>query len=1207
MLPAQEAARQRGRRLRVDHVEMSVARPSLRARICNARKKELLNSICFHPVTLAAAMTVLLPSAQALAQCAPSAPAAVSISSGSCSDPAFTTRESTDAAPVIDVSGTGSYSGASVYLTASGSGYGVRASGGGTISVIGSSSDAAEVTTNGTDAYGLYAEDGGVIIGSYTTVTTNGIGAYGISAVGADSSITLTDSAVYTALDNAHGAYAANGGTVTLTRTDLMTDGMSASAVFADVGGTITLNDLNTYSFGDNAPGGVASGTGSNLLLNNSYLNGYGSGSAVLFATGSGTITMSGGAIASGDYYGGTINADAPGMLARGVDSSIVVRDGTSSATYGANSQGIWADAGGSIDYAGYGIFTYQPNSTGAEASGADSTIILTKTIVRTTGPSSTGLLVTDAATITVTGTEVTTGYIVTGGNPPALQFPVVEIGLESHGADVIGVDSKLQVQDTKITTTGEGAIGVRVSQGAAASITGGTIRTKGGESAAVGGADGVQATDAGSTVSLSGTNITTENNNAIGIHAMAGGSITATDVNVTTMGSAAHGLAAVNGGTLIASGTAVAVNGAGSAAIYLAGSAPGTVSFTGGSLSATNAAIILAEGGIGTVSINGNTVISPAVVNGQLLLAKVTENTVGTPSNLTLNIDRISSLTGDIVVDPSTLTYNLSNSQWTGHLVLTGPGNTVSASLNTSQWTGDLLADAGNNADVSLVQDSLWTGLAQNATDITIDASSIWNITGDSNATDIVANAGLIQFLPRSEAYSTLTVGSYTGSAGSRIGFNTYLGADGSPSNLLVINGGQASGTTSVLINNTGGSGAQTVADGILLVKVTNGGTTTTDAFTLGQRVAAGAYEYQLFRGGSTDANDWFLRSHIIDTPTGPTTEEPDTPIYRPEVALYAPIPAIARQMGLTTLGTLHERVGEEENLRGLPESRAYVNGAWGRVFGEHFSNRWGGSVDASATGDLTGFQTGLDILRRTTDSGHRDHAGLYFAYSNYNSSSVRGFAQGVQDLAVGELTLKGPSVGAYWTHFGPTGWYLDAVVQSSWYDADATSLYNAGLSTKATGYTASLEAGYPIRFGEEDRWLIEPQAQLVYQDVSVDGAHDQYSDVNWDTGKAWTGRMGARLQYTKRDERGTLWQPYARFNLWHSFSGNDTVSFGPSSPAIENRFGDTAFEIGGGITARLKENVSLYGQASYRWSPDSGRSHQTATAGTFGVRFDW
>ncbi|KAB0567707.1 autotransporter outer membrane beta-barrel domain-containing protein [Brucella pituitosa] len=1189
--------------MRDDHMGMSVAIPRL-----GACKKALLSSIFFNPATLAVAMTTLSPSSQALAQCAPSAPASVSISSGSCSDPALTTRESANVAPVIDVSGTGSYSGTSVLLTATGSGHGVRASGKGTANLIGTSSDAvSEITTNGTGGHGLHAEAGGVITGNYTTVTIYGTNAYGISAVGANSSVTLTDSSVSTVLDNAHGAYAVGGGIITLTRTDLTIYGTAASAAFADVGGAITLNYLNTFSFGDNAPGAAASGVGSNLILNNGYINGYGSGGAVLFATGGGTVTMGGGAIASGDYYGGTINSDAPGMLARGVDSSIVVRDGASTATYGANSQGVWADAGGSIDFAGYGIFTYQPNSTGSEASGAYSTVILTNTIVRTSGPSSAGLLVTDAGTITVTGTEITTGFTLTGSNPPVLQFPAAEVGLESHGADVIGTGSELHAQNATITTIGDGSIGVRVSQGATAVITGGTITTKGGDSATFGGADGVRSTDAGSTITLTGTKVTTQKTNAIGLHSMAGGSITASNATVATMGSAAHGLASANGGTLTASGSTIAVNGSGSSAVYLAGSAPSTVSFSGGSLSAANGPIILAEGGVGTISINGNTTIKPAVVNGQLLLAKVTEDAAGASSNLILNINGISSLTGDIVVDPSTLTYNLSNSRWTGNLMLVGAGNTVSASLTTSQWTGDLLADTGNTADLSLAQDSLWTGLARNATDITIDANSIWNVTGHSNATDAVANSGLIQFLPRSNTYTTLTVGSYSGSAGSRIGFNTYLGADNSPSNLLVINGGQAGGTTSVLVNNTGGPGEQTTADGIRLVQVTNGGTTTNDAFTLGQRVTAGAYEYQLFRGGRTDSNDWFLRSHIIDTPTAPATEGPEIPLYRPEVALYAPIPAIARQMGLATLGTLHERVGEEENLRGVPQSRTYVNGAWGRMFGEHFSNRWGGSVDASAKGDLTGFQTGLDILRRTTDSGHRDHAGLYFAYSNYDSSSVRGFAQGTQDLGVGELTLKGPSLGAYWTHFAPSGWYVDAVVQGSWYDADAVSAYNASLTTNTTGYTASLEAGYPIRFGEDDRWLIEPQAQIVYQYMSVDGSHDQYSRVDWDAGRAWTGRLGARLQYLTRDERGTLWQPYARFNLWHSFSGNDTVFFGPSSPAIENSFGDTALEIGGGLTVRLKENVSLYGQASYRWSPDSGRSNQTATAGTFGIRFDW
>lgn len=1243
--------------MRADYAKTPVAVRSFGAWGGNSRKT-LLSSAASHRCFLAAAMTALLPSAQALAQCAPPAPAAVSVSSGSCSDPAFTTRESVGPAPVVEVSGTGTYNGTSIDLTATGSGYGMYATGGGAITLIGTPVNGATISTYGTGGHGLYAVGGGGITGSYTSIYTNDASAYGVGAVGTGSNIALTDSGVNTALDNAYGAYAASGGMIALTRTDVTTSGAGASAAFADAGGSITLNNLNTFSYGDNAPGVFASGAGSSLTLNNTYVNIYGNGSAGLSATGGGTITINGGAIATGDYYGGTVIASSPGMLARGVGSSIQVSNGASSATYGANSPGIWADAGGRIDFSGYGIFTYQPNSPGAVASGADSTVTLTDTINRTTGPSSAGLLVTDAGTVIVTGSEVTTGYRVAGSSPPVLQFPDAEIGLEAHGVDVIGTGSRLQAENDRITTNGDGAIGVRISQGATASIIGGTITTNGADTATVGGADGVRATDAGSSITLSGTSVTTMNINAVGLHAVASGKITATDVtvathgqnafgasardagstialtraaitstgagaagmqasnaggvqvtggSVATTGSAAHGIAAIDGGTLTTSGTAVAVSGAGSAAIYVAGDAPSTVSVTGGSLNATNGAIVLAQGGTGTVSISGGTAINPAVVNGRLLLAQVTEDAVGNPANLTLNIAGMPALTGDIVVDPSTLTYNLSNSNWTGNLVLSGPGNTASANLNMSQWTGELLADVGNTADVALAHGSLWTGLAQNATDVAIDASSAWNVTGDSNATGTVTNTGLIQFLAQPGAYSTLTVGNYTGNNG-RIGFNTYLGADNSPSNLLVINGGQASGMTSVLVYNTGGPGAQTVADGIPLVQVTGGGTTTTDAFTLGQRVAAGAYEYLLFRGGSSDPNDWFLRSHLIGTPTEPAAPSgPDIPLYRPEVPLYAPVPAIARQMGLSTLGTLHERVGEEENLRGLPESRAYANGVWGRVFGERVSNHWNGTVDTSATGNLIGFQTGFDILRRTTDSGHRDHAGVYVAYTDFDSPSVRGFALGMQNLEVGQLQMNGPSAGAYWTHFGPSGWYLDGVFQGSWYDAKATSLYGAGISTNVTGYTASLETGYPIRFGEGNAWLIEPQAQIVYQGVSVDRSQDQYSSVDWNAGTAWTGRLGARLQYTGRDERGTLWQPYARINLWHAFSGNDSVFFGQSSPAIETRFGDTALEVGGGVTTRVNQNVSLYGQASYRWSLDGDRSRQTATAGTFGIRFNW
>ncbi|WP_047908008.1 autotransporter outer membrane beta-barrel domain-containing protein [Pandoraea faecigallinarum] len=1134
---------------------------------------------------------------------------------------------------MVEVSDTGVYRGTSVTLSATGTGYGVHATRGGTVTLDGTQQDHTTITTFGLSGHGLYADGGGSITGSNVSVDSVGTGAYGVGALGAGSNVTLTDSEVITEGANATGAYAASGGSITLTGTSVTTQGAGASALVADAGGTIAFSNASTFSNGDNAPGAVASGAGSRLMLNNAFVNVYGNGSAGLVASGGAGITMSGGAIATGDYFGSTVIANSPGMLASGVGSRIQVSNGATSATYGANSPGIWADAGGRIDFSGYGIFTYQPDSPGAVASGAGSTVTLAGTIVRTSGPSSAGVLVTGAGTMIVTGTEITTGFTVVGGSSPAITYPEAQRGSTADGAQVVGAGSRLQAENARITTNGEGAIGVSVSQGATASITGGTLTTKGADSPTVGGADGARATDAGSSITLSGTSVSTENVNAVGLRTMAGGAITATDVTVatrgqqafgasaqdagstialnraaiTTTGNAAHGIAVVNGGAIVTTDTTVAVSGAGAAALYVAGSAPGAASITGGSLSATSGALVLAEGGTGTVSIGGGTVLTPAIVNGRRLLAQVSEDAAGTPSRLTLNIAGISALDGDIVVDPSTLIYRLSSSQWSGNLVLTGPGNTVSANLTASRWTGDLLADAGNTADVSLAGTSVWTGRARNATNIAIDASSTWNMTGNSNASGTVSNAGLIQFLPQSGAYSTLTVGSYTGAPGSRIGFNTYLGADNSPTNLLVVNGGQASGATSLFVNNSGGQGAQTVADGIRLVQVTGGGSTTAGAFTLGQRVAAGAYEYELVRGGSTNPNDWFLRSHLVQTSTDPAAPgSTDIPLYRPEVALYAPVPAIARQIGLSTLGTLHERVGEEENLRGETSSRAYANGAWGRVFGERVRNRWSGPAESSATGNLYGFQAGLDVFRRTTQSGHRDHVGVYVAYSDFNAPSVRGFALGTQDLTVGKLAMNGPSVGAYWTHFGPRGWYVDAVLQGSWYDAKATSRYGAGLSTNATGYAASLEAGYPVRFGESDDWLIEPQAQIVYQGVSVSRSGDQYSSVDWNASGAWTARLGARLQYTKRDERGTLWQPYARINLWRAFSGSDSALFGQSSPAIETGFGDTGLEFGGGITAKVTRSLSLYGQASYRWSL-GGRNRQSAAAGMLGVRLNW
>ncbi|MBX6393888.1 MAG: autotransporter outer membrane beta-barrel domain-containing protein, partial [Burkholderiales bacterium] len=112
------------------------------------------------------------------------------------------------------------------------------------------------------------------------------------------------------------------------------------------------------------------------------------------------------------------------------------------------------------------------------------------------------------------------------------------------------------------------------------------------------------------------------------------------------------------------------------------------------------------------------------------------------------------------------------------------------------------------------------------------------------------------------------------------------------------------------------------------------------------------------------------------------------------------------------------------------------------------------------------------------------------------------------------------------------------DAVAQVNWFDVQADSDHGARLDTSGWALAASLEAGYPFRIGE--RWQLEPQAQIVYQTVSVDADRDAYSKIAWAEDDAVTGRVGARLQY-RRKAGDKLWQPYLKVDLWHTFSGTD------------------------------------------------------------------
>ena len=207
------------------------------------------------------------------------------------------------------------------------------------------------------------------------------------------------------------------------------------------------------------------------------------------------------------------------------------------------------------------------------------------------------------------------------------------------------------------------------------------------------------------------------------------------------------------------------------------------------------------------------------------------------------------------------------------------------------------------------------------------------------------------------------------------------------------------------------------------------------------------------------------------------PTTPPPDPlppgvyPIIGPELATYGVVQPLARQLGLTILGTLDDRVGDTHEPDGCGVAPAIAPGAvptrkpgpapapcplfspsvWGRFFGQTIDNHYQAFADPRADGNSGGFQGGIDLLRGSLIAGHYERAGLYAAYGDTNAD-VDGLVTNPAATAyilthTGSVNLDAWSGGGYWTHIGPAGWYLDAVLQGTSYGGSAsTAVRQAG-----------------------------------------------------------------------------------------------------------------------------------------------------------------
>jgi outer membrane autotransporter protein len=317
---------------------------------------------------------------------------------------------------------------------------------------------------------------------------------------------------------------------------------------------------------------------------------------------------------------------------------------------------------------------------------------------------------------------------------------------------------------------------------------------------------------------------------------------------------------------------------------------------------------------------------------------------------------------------------------------------------------------------------------------------------------------------------------------------------------------------------------------------------------------------------------------------------------LYRPEVPNWSVLPPAAAQLTLMALGTFHDRQGDQ---RLLNETGAF-GASWGRVYGKNLDQTWAGTVSPRFDGSISGFQVGNDLYSSQWSGGQTQRTGFFVGHTRMKGD-VDGFNEGFEGKRAGKIDLEGDSYGLYWTLTDPKGWYIDTVLMGTRLDGDNHSERGLKIDNRGHALTVSAEAGYPIAVA--GNWVVEPQAQVIHQKISLDCQDDGVSRVSFDSDGAWTGRLGARLK-GRYDVGGRPLEPYLRANLWHTFSGSDTVTFDDVDQVTTEQKSSSA-DIGLGVILSLASTVSVYAGADYSSNIDS--QDLRGLSGNVGFRVSW
>lgn len=549
---------------------------------------------------------------------------------------------------------------------------------------------------------------------------------------------------------------------------------------------------------------------------------------------------------------------------------------------------------------------------------------------------------------------------------------------------------------------------------------------------------------------------------------------------------------------------------------------------------------------------------------------------------------------------------------------------NGVTATTNGSTITNWEVIKLNQGSKLTL-DGTLATGAGQDAAGnpmgLAIDSSSTLATASTATVTGDVANAGTIDLHTASTApANALTInGNYSGIAGSQLLVDsTWNNANSLTTDTLIING-SASGSTAVSVPGgifgdvTQAEQAKVSDKPVVTVSSAHSGT----VFT-GSAPTTNAGEAQLMKVGNN--YHWTLLAK--EKSTDPT---PTVPIYAEPTSAYVQMPLVNKEMGFAQMGKLHERVGEQqtwawddcgtrcEQYQQFKDKGQKKYPVWGRINGEYLKMQ---GDNRFAFKSKTGFvQFGVDIDNQDNlQDGSRRHNGAMLTYGWGSTDffdknrAQNGFV--VNDKFTGKADTDMLSLGGYSTWYARNGTYLDLVGNVSWLHNKYRSRDGIKASQNGYGLGLSAEVGRPWRIGES-QWQIEPQAQLSYQYIHLNGFNDGVREVKGQSLNGVRGRIGARLAWNAQAEQLRTKTFYLTANVLHDFNGTQpSATLGREE--VQESYGRTWGEVGLGAQTALGKATYLFGDVRYQHSLNGkkgalGGTQREGYHGRIGVRHTW